>query len=100
MRLPVAVNRARRASCCLQGELRVELSGRQPCPTTCPSSVDKTTDLAAMYNNFFVNCSTRMHRSLYARAMISVLDPDSRGPDNQGSTVLCIKRVKGYARAR
>ena len=34
MRLPVAVNRARRASCCEQGELRVELSGRQPCPTT------------------------------------------------------------------
>ena len=34
MRLQVAVNRARRASGCVQGELRVELSGRQPCPTT------------------------------------------------------------------
>ena len=34
IRLPVAVNRAKRASCCEQGELRVELSGRQPCPTT------------------------------------------------------------------
>ena len=28
-----------------------------------------------------------MRRSLYARAIISVLDPDNRGPDNRGSTV-------------
>ena len=41
-----------------------------------------------MYTIIFLStATTHMRRSLYTRAIISVLDPDNRGPDNRGSTV-------------
>ena len=44
------------------------------------SSVDKTTDLAAMYTIIFLStATTHIRRSLYVSAIISVLDLDNRG---------------------
>ena len=61
------------------------------------SSVDKTTDLAAMY--FLSTATTRMRRSQIiiracnnfssgSRGSGIIEGPDNRGPDNRGSTVL------------